>query len=89
VVEFNDDDGLPRIRDGWTDLREHYGLKEHHNIFFRYLGQNLFHIIPMKKEIGPHSFPTWHTGYRSLQKPVNFKFAVTEDPLVVPYLVRF
>ncbi|KAK2379838.1 DNA helicase [Trifolium repens] len=86
MVEFNDDDELPRIRNGWMTLRKHYKFGRHHQIFFKYLGNNNFEIIPSEKEITPSNFPTWHTQTRALRKSVTFKITMEEDPEVSPYL---
>jgi hypothetical protein len=86
-VEFNTDDDVPRIRTGWMTLRRHYKFNGHHQIFFKYLGNDQFHINAMDAKIHPDKFPTWHTKSRALRKVVTFAVTMTDDPEVVPYLV--
>ncbi|KAK2359072.1 DNA helicase [Trifolium repens] len=91
AVEFNDDDDIPRITNGWGFLRDHYKFTGHHQILFKYLGRNRsqinqFQIIPTMTPTNPSKFPTWHTSSVGLRKAVAFEMKITEDPDVVSYL---
>ncbi|PNX87196.1 hypothetical protein L195_g043282, partial [Trifolium pratense] len=86
-VLFNNDDDVPRITAGWTALRTHSKFEGHHPIFFKYLCNNQFQIIPKDHPITPDKFPTWHTKSRALRKAVTFEITMTEDPEIVESLV--
>ena len=44
IVYYNKDILCPQIFYGWSSLSDFYGFKGHHNILFRYVGSNSFHI---------------------------------------------
>ena len=44
IVYYNKDILCPQIVYGWSRLSDFYGFKGDHNILFRYVGNNSFHI---------------------------------------------
>jgi hypothetical protein len=89
AVEFNADNGVPTVTNGWGFLREHYNFTGHHQILFKYLGTNQFQIIPTMEESDPSKFPTWHSKSRRFRKAVAFEMKITDDPELISYLVCF
>ncbi|KAK8464381.1 hypothetical protein PHAVU_011G195650 [Phaseolus vulgaris] len=51
IVYYNKDILCPQIVYGWSRLSDFYGFKGDHNILFRYVGNNSFHITVFMGEL--------------------------------------
>jgi len=51
IVYYNKDILCPQILHGWSSMSDFYGFKGHHNILFRYVGNNSFNITIFMGEL--------------------------------------
>ena len=86
-VTYNQDMVSLTLFDGWTKLREFYGLTGNHQVTLTHYGQSVFLLTIFKSTFEPKAYPKWHSLYHQVPNSVTFKVLLTEYKVTCNNLV--
>lgn len=79
-VQFNGSVQHPLLVQGWSTMRDYYGIHENTMLLFTHAGDNQFLVDFPPIEFNPNNLPSYHSYKYFAADPVSFNIKLT------PYL---